>query len=306
MAITKVYSKALVLGVFIRHHHFHYGYTQKKMIRDISGGKSKIVDECYVAGTSEGAAGVLPIAEALHEIGVNVTAYPGAVPSFDLTESIMRRTLTVLRGEWPEKFFGWIAYGAAPFTSSNPHFNIARDESFLSEGGENTLVGLVNSGKSFLAMNEHLIGGLKATSECLSPHNDDLTGCPTYLNPVLIQKFRDVVDSDPYSNPEFYPCKSKNPAPELSSLCNALGANNLNPLFASAQYPIKLCHSPSDETARFTDVTLKYPNNTLNLHLRPTLDQWSEGEKRKGSEYSHKDSCVLCSMYWVLDLLEYT
>lgn len=252
----------------------------RNLVQEISGGKSKVADECYVAGASEGAAGVLPVAQALHEIGAEVTAYPGAVPSFDLTESIMRRTLTVLRGEWPDSFLGWIAYGGAPFASSNPHYHILRNESFLSEEGENVLVDLVNSDTTFLGMNEHLLGGLKATSECLTSDNDNLTGCPSYLNPVLVQKFRNVVDADPHSNPEFYPCKSKNPAPELSSLCNAIGINNLNHMFASAQYPVKLCHSPSDMVTRFTDVTLKYPNNTLNLELRPTLEQWAEGERR--------------------------
>lgn len=274
----------------------------KNLIHEVSGGKTAISDKAYVAGASEGAVGVLFASRALHDIGADVAAYPGSVPSYDLAEAMMRRALRLLNGDWPLQYMGWIVYGTAPFVSSSPYHNIALNESFFSELGETKIVNVLNSGMGFRDMNDYLFSDLVLSSECLSPQNKELKGCPFFINRVLIQNFREVVDFDPFSNPEYYPCQSKNPAPELSSLCNAMSANDLNPLFETAQYPVNVCHSPSDMITRLDNSMLKHLNNRY-VEMKPTFDQWADGEKSKGSDYGHKDSCFVCFMYSVLDIL---
>lgn len=276
----------------------------KELVHEVSGGKVKSLDICFVAGGSEGGGAVMPISQALHEMGAQVTAYPGAVPSFDLTESVMRITMRLLQGEWPPAFLSWAAYGLVPFDSSNPHYSIASNEGFLSNAGREAMLNMVHSDMSFSDGSTLLRDGMEGTADCLIPQNNGTKGCPSFLNPIITQNILEVIDMDPFTNNEFLPCQSKNPAPELSTLCRALELNSVGPLVGSAQYPVNICHPPSDNVSRFKNMTRQYPNNTHNVQYKPSLDQWAAAEAKKGSKYLHNPITFTCNMYAVLDVLD--
>ena len=62
-----------------------------------------MLDSVFIHGTSEGGMGVMPIGNALHNLGVKVTAYPAAVPSYDFTKSMMYKM-----GEMCKMFCGHV------------------------------------------------------------------------------------------------------------------------------------------------------------------------------------------------------
>ena len=57
-------------------------FKSKSTIEKISGGESHMLDNAYVHGASEGGVATMPVAHRLHEMGVNVHAYPAAVPNY--------------------------------------------------------------------------------------------------------------------------------------------------------------------------------------------------------------------------------
>jgi len=70
-------------------------FKSKSTIEKISGGETHMLDNAYVHGASEGSVATMPVAHRLHEMGVNVHAYPAAVPNYVNTDvEIMKRMCT--------------------------------------------------------------------------------------------------------------------------------------------------------------------------------------------------------------------
>ena len=62
----------------------------KLFVEKESSGNATTANVTFIQGSSEGSMSVMPVAHALHEIGVKVTAYPAAVPNYDLAKTAMK------------------------------------------------------------------------------------------------------------------------------------------------------------------------------------------------------------------------
>lgn len=188
-----------------------------------------------------------------------------------------------------------------PYTSMSPYNNIPHGQGLASETYERELTTVVNNEVPFGQGSKLFTSGFASSPECLTSG----TGCPAYLNPLIIDAIQKVSHLNPRENTEYLPCQSMNTAPELAGLCNALLDTRSTPYFGKANYPIKICHHEMDDVSLFVDMTKRFPNKK-NIRRLPTQEQLVAAEKNRGFEFSHSSCALICDFYAVLDVLATT
>jgi len=274
-------------------------FKSKSVIEEISGSRSYVLDNTFVHGASEGSMAVMPVAHSLHHMGVNVTAYPSAVPNYiETSAEIMKRMFTVLKGGYPDVFMSFFAYMLTPFSSLSPYSNVSQGYGLASVEGERMMDLIVNNEVSFGIGSKLAKEGLSTSPDCLR----NGTGCPTYLNPIIVNAMVKVAHLDPWNNTEYLPCQRKNEVPELSLLCEEISKVTSHQFFASAEYPVQICHHSLDKVSKFVDMTELYPEKK-NLRIAPSQEQWATVEKNRGIKIAHSSSSLACNFYAALDIM---
>merc|ERR1712150_335718 len=133
--------------------------------------------------------------------------------------------------------------------------------------------------------------GMKSLPSCL----EDGTGCPSYVSPMFIEKFKKANKDD--MNPKNLKCP-----PEFSSFCYNIKQQSVRDIIRFAKFPVISCHNRNDQTAPYEDINRRYPNNTY-LSQLPTEQQWSRAEEKRGKKYAHIESSYLCAYHATLELI---
>lgn len=261
--------------------------------------KQKHRKKVYVSGFSEGGYATLAVAEAISNLGVETHAFAGGLPMLDTVYEKMRDILHLMNGEYqyPNFYSMW----NIAMTSSSPHNDLDSSESIFSSLGDVEIPNIVNSNRSVFEMASLVQKGFESNApDCLKNGVD----CPKYLNPILIAQMLKISSFDPLSNPEYFPCKSKNPSPNLEPLCKTLKSLDVKHMIVNADYPIDICHSPGDKLTIFRrneyDEIL---GANKNVKLEPSEEAW-KAEEDKGWNYDHAPSGIVCLMINTLKILK--
>jgi hypothetical protein len=206
-----------------------------------------LADAVIVAGTSEGGYASIVVADALHELGIEIIrVQAGAVPARlgsilipDMVKGIDRETFPL-----SERFL-LALLGSAYSSTYTDVLNFEEGPYLLNSSVRKELVELVTG-----AANRTLLNSAVPIDDALSIFDKDFVA---WARGAYEQNFTD-------------PC-SMNLTEGMSLLCATLSANDLTDLLESASYSIYLCHSPDDDVVSIANL----PDGTRNTNLTISL-----------------------------------
>jgi hypothetical protein len=217
-----------------------------------------------VAGTNEGGYASIVVADALHDLGIEIIrVQAGAVPARlgsimipELVKGIDTETFPV-----SERFL-LALLGSAYSSTYRDVLNFEEGSYLLNSSVREEIVGLVRE-----SANRTLLNGVVPSDDVLS-----------ILDEKIVSWARDAYEQNVTD-----PCSSMNLTEGLSNLCAALAANDLTDLLESVSYSIYLCHSPDDNVVSVANL----PDETPILEFR-----WSTETTLSHAPFaSHKLSC---------------
>jgi len=263
----------------------------KSIISKESNGNTERSNTAYIMGASEGGFGTIAVAKALYEIGVNVTAFASTFPIIDMERDFLKIVYRILSGLVEKRYLSWSAMGLIPYSASSPLFDIPPEQSLFTKEGEDILLPILDSGIDWTDASFLIQDGMKSNPSCL----EDGTGCPSFFNPVFIEKFREA-------NPGELDGTNLKCPPKFMSNCRNSKKQSVNRIIGSAKFPINICSNRNDEVTPFHDIIESYPNNP-NLSYMPTQQQWNQTEEKYGIKFSHMKTSMICLHRFVFELI---